>query len=384
VHGANCYGVDKVSFDDRLAWVIEHREQILDSAFNPLDGGRFWAEADSPYMFLAFCFEWAGYTMQGDEYVSHLPVSWDGSCNGLQNFSAMLRDPVGGAAVNLVPSDEPSDIYKEVAKVSQQLVDEDAAGGCEVAQRWAGKVTRAWTKHNTMTVPYGVSQFGMADQILAKFKKLHSEGASEGLPPRETELLDARLIATKNRMAIDKVVVAARLAMDWLMAAAKVAASDGLPVRWVTPCGLLVQQDYRVKEGKELDFDVAGRRYSVWLNITGTKLDRRKQGAGISPNFVHSLDAAHMMRTVTYCTASGMTDFAMIHDSYGAHAADAEELSYQLRRAFVDQYQGDVLKDFRDQLASQLPKELAEKLPPLPAMGTLDLELVMSSEYFFA
>lgn len=384
VHGANCYGVDKVAFEDRVAWIEEHREEILDSAFNPLDGSRFWAEADSPYMFLAFCFEWAGYTMQGDSYVSHLPVSWDGSCNGLQNFSAMLRDPVGGAAVNLIPSDTPSDIYAEVAKVSQELVDEAAGLGHEVARRWAGKVSRKWTKRNTMTVPYGVSRYGMTDQILEEFQKLHSEGASEGLPPRETEMEDARFLAGTNYEAIGKVVVAARQAMDWLMEAAKVAAADGLPVRWTTPVGLLVQQDYRVFEGKELDFDVAGRRYRVFLRIDGSKIDRRKQAAGISPNFVHSLDAAHMMRTVGYCLDAGMRSFSMIHDSYGAHAADAQELSYQLRRAFVDQYQGDVLGDFRAQLVEQLPPELAEKLPPLPPMGTLDLGLVMESEYFFA
>ena len=74
----------------------------------------------------------------------------------------------------------------------------------------------------------------------------------------------------------------------------------------------------------------------------------------------------------------------MIHDSYGTHAADATELSYRLRRAFVDQYQGDVLKDFRDQLIEQLPEEIAAQIPPLPPMGTLDLEQVMDSEYFFA
>ena len=40
----------------------------------------------------------------------------DGSCNGLQNFSAMLRDEVGGKAVNLIPSDKPQDVYMEVVK----------------------------------------------------------------------------------------------------------------------------------------------------------------------------------------------------------------------------------------------------------------------------
>lgn len=383
VHGANCFGVDKVTFTERVQWVMDHREEILESAFNPTDGTLFWAQADSPYMFLAFCFEWAGYIMQGESFVSHLPVSWDGTCNGLQNFSAMLRDEVGGKAVNLVPSDTPSDVYRAVAEVAQVGIDIDAENGHEVAQRWVGRMTRKWSKRNTMTVPYGVSKFGMRNQLREEFSKLRMAGDTSA-PARETEMEDAAYIAEKNYEAIGQVVIAARRAMDWLMEAAKVAASDGLPVRWVTPSGLLVQQAYRVAEGKSLDFDVAGRRYRMILNITGHKINKQAQKNGISPNFIHSLDAAHMMRTVNYCLDVGMKDFCMIHDSYGAHAADAEELSYQLRRAFVDQYKGDVLRDFRDQLAGQLPEELAAELPPLPPMGTLDLDSVMESDYFFA
>jgi len=383
VHGANCFGVDKVPFGDRVKWVMEHREQILECAFNPTDGTLFWAQADSPYMFLAFCFEWAGYIMQGPAFVSHLPVSWDGTCNGLQNFSAMLRDEVGGKAVNLVPSDKPSDVYRAVAEVAQVGIDIDAENGNEVAKRWVGRMTRKWSKRNTMTVPYGVSKFGMRNQLREEFSKLRMEG-DESAPARETEMEDAAYIAEKNYEAIGQVVIAARRAMDWLMEAAKVAASDGLPVRWTTPSGLLVQQSYRVAEGKVLDFNVAGRRYQLTLNITGHKIDKRAQKNGISPNFIHSLDAAHMMRTVNYSLDVGLSSFCMIHDSYGSHAADAEELSYHLRRAFVDQYKGDVLRDFRDQLAGQLPEELAAELPPLPPMGTLDLDQVMQSDYFFA
>jgi len=385
VHGANCFGVDKVDFGDRVQWVKEHHDAILDSAFNPLDGARLWAEASSPYQFLAFCFEWAGYSVQGDSYVSRLPVSWDGSCNGLQNFSAMLRDEVGGAATNLTPSETPADIYAAVAKEAQVLIDKDAAEGSVVALRWTreGAMNRKVTKRNTMTVPYGVSRHGMTDQLLKAFQKAREEGSpmNEG---QEFDWDDALYLAGINHKAIGLVVVAARAAMDWLMAAAKVVAADGLPVRWTTPSGLLVQQDYRELVGHEADFVVAGKRYRMMLQITGDKLDRRKQGAGISPNFVHSLDAAHMMRTVVYCQAVGMDSFAMVHDSYGAHASDAEELSYQLRRAFVDQYAGDVLGDFRQQLVEQVPEELAAKIPPLPPMGTLELEAVMDSNYFFA
>lgn len=384
VHGANCFGVDKVSFDDRTAWVKDNEDAIIHSAQGHSD---FWKGADNPFQFLAFCMEyatldlWVGCGNDQGEFMSSLPVAFDGACNGLQNFSAMLRDEVGGAATGLVPDSKPSDIYTAVANTAQRLIDKAAAGGEEVARKWIGKMTRKLAKRNTMTVPYGVSRYGMRDQLRQEFRKAAADGDqfANSLTPE-----DAAFIAKVNYEAIGQVVVAARKAMDWLQEAAKVAASDKLPVRWTTPVGFLAVQDYRIEEGVHMDFVALGRRFQFVVNRTGDKLDTRKQASGISPNFVHSLDAAHLMRTVLFCAEDGIKDFAMVHDSYGVHAGHASRLRENLREAFVAQYEGDVLGDFREQLVKQLPPELAEKIPPVPSFGTLDLTAVRRSEYFFA
>jgi DNA-directed RNA polymerase len=261
-----------------------------------------------------------------------------------------------------------------VARAAQAIIDKAAGEGHEVAQRWVGKMTRKHAKRNTMTVPYGVTLRGMRDQLF---------GELQSSDPKD-RAADAGYLSECNFAAIGDVVVAARLAMDWLKAAAKVAASNGLPVRWTTPSGYLAVQDYREEVGDELDFTVLGKRYRITLNRTGDKLNTRKQALGISPNFVHSLDASHLMRTVLFCKEDGMTDFAMIHDSYGCHAGHAGLLRDNLRQAFVDQYSQPVLENFRNELLEQLPPELQAELPPLPPMGTLDLEQVKQSEYFFA
>jgi DNA-directed RNA polymerase len=195
---------------------------------------------------------------------------------------------------------------------------------------------------------------------------------------------DADYLSQCNFEAIGEVVVAARLAMDWLREAAKVAASTALPVRWVTPSGFLAVQDYREDVGEVMDFVVLGRRYQLLLEKVGDKLSTRKQALGISPNFVHSLDAAHLMRTVLFCAQDGVQDFAMIHDSYGVHAGRASLLRDNLRAAFVEQYSEPVLEEFRAQLLRQLPENQHEELPPLPPLGDLDLEAVRQSDYFFA
>ena len=242
--------------------------------------------------------------MAGDDHVSHLSVSFDGTCNGLQNFSAMLRDEIGGAAVGLVPSAKPSDIYTVVRDKANALIAQDAATGSTVAARWQGKVTRQLTKQNTMTVPYGVSKLGMKDQLLAQFQKLREDGVDFGF---DTTLEDAQYLSEVNWNAIGQTVVAARLAMDWLQKAAQVVAANELPISWTTPSGLPVLRSYRTVLGKRYDFDVEGKRYRMMLKVEGDKLDRRKQSSGISRNFVHSLDAAHMKRTVCYALEAGVT-----------------------------------------------------------------------------
>ena len=76
---------------------------------------RQWEDADNPFQFLAFCDEWKRYNETGDGFISHIPVNVDGSCNGLQIYSLLLKDKVAGKLVNCLPSEIPQDIYQLVA-----------------------------------------------------------------------------------------------------------------------------------------------------------------------------------------------------------------------------------------------------------------------------
>lgn len=391
VHGANCYGVDKVTFDERVQWVLQNQDAILASAIDPLEN-TFWAQTDdNPWQFLAFCKEWAGlvlFTQAGgkqEDYVSYLAVGLDGTCNGLQNFSMALRDEVGGAATNLVPSDRPADIYSKVALAAATIVQRDAQMGDPVAKLWVGKVSRKMAKRPTMTMPYGSSAFGFKDQIMETLAEVKRKTGELIIEDPKDRFPAALYLSKVLDTAISQVVVKAREAMDWLQDVATLAAADGLPVRWTSPSGLPVVQSYKAPFGNRLDFTVAGRRYALWLRVDGTELDKRKQRTGIAPNYVHSLDAAHLVRSVTYCVDKGLRHFAMIHDSFGTHAGNVDALSYELRRAFVDQYSGDVLARFRQEIVDQLTdQKLRDKVPPVPGFGTLDPTAVMQSQYFFA
>ena len=52
-----------------------------------------------------------------ENYICHLPIHQDGSCNGLQHYAALGRDTVGAESVNLAPADRPQDVYSNVANL---------------------------------------------------------------------------------------------------------------------------------------------------------------------------------------------------------------------------------------------------------------------------
>ncbi len=76
----------------------------------------------------------------------------------------------------------------------------------------------------------------------------------------------------------------------------------------------------------------------------------------------------------------GLT-FSAVHDSYWTHAGTVDEMNVALRRAFVDLHEQPLLDDLRNSLCLQYP-EL--ELAPVPQLGSLDINAVLDSKYFFS
>lgn len=387
VNLANQYAtgsIDKAPLDERVQWVLDHEREIMDSGMSPLDGEKFWHGAENPFQFLAACIEWCGYKVQGDTYVSHLPVNMDGSCSGLQHYSALLRDAIGGAAVNLVACDKPSDIYTAVAKRAQALIDScnDA-----VAVAWKSKVVRKIVKQPTMTMCYAATKFGMRQQIENALRKL-DDGVENSYLDGFDNFPASVYMSGVVWDAINGTVVAARTGMDYLKKCAAVMSKAGLPIDWTTPMGFRVSQMYGDDIGVAVTVHYSGQRLELTVLKEGETTNARRQGSGIAPNYVHSLDSAHLMATVVKGREFGIDYWSVIHDSFGTHACNVGLLNDVLREAFVEQYSIDRLTEFREQQREALVAsgfaELAEDLPEVPLMGTLDIGAVRSSDFFFA
>jgi DNA-directed RNA polymerase len=377
VHGANKFGYDKDTLEGRVAWVQQRHDWILACADNPLDE-RGWLEAGDPLQFLAWCFEYRDF-QRDPGFVSHLPVSMDGTCNGLQNFSAMLRDAVGGKATNLTDNPMPEDVYRLVAQAATARMEAAPDDEHGFRRRWlAHGINRTIVKRSVMTTPYGVTRRSACDYVVSDYL---ATGAAPEFS-REEWKAAANYLMEFAWPAIGDVVVKSREAMDWLKKCSraimgeKAKLGDPDPViAWETPSGFLATQGYFEVEMHRIRtrlFDEIKIRVAAETDTP----DITRHASGIAPNFVHSMDAAHLHLVSAAAATHGINALAMIHDDYGTHAANAERLFHLIREKFFWMYsEFDPLVDFHHRYP--------ETTPP-PAKGDLDLSEVLRSEFFFS
>jgi DNA-directed RNA polymerase, mitochondrial len=183
---------------------------------------------------------------------------------------------------------------------------------------------------------------------------------------------------------IDRTVVKAREAMNWLQQVSRLASSEDLPITWTTPSGFVVLQQYRESRSRRVETKLGEGIVKLSIAEDTSRLNRRRQRSGCSPNYIHSLDSAMMSLVTCKMKTQGIHHFAMIHDSYGVHATSVDKLSKCLRLVCVEMFQEDLLKKFGSEIFAMLSTKNQKKFPKLPNKGTLELEKVIESEYFFA
>lgn len=375
IHGANKFGFDKATLEDRANWHRERHAILMACAENPVDN-KDWESADAPLQFLAWCFEYAAYYADPQGFESRIAVSMDGSCNGLQNFSAMLRDQVGGFATNLTDNAVMQDIYKMVAEATERRMRALAEPDSFEARWLQHGITRKAVKRVVMTTPYGITKRSAVKYVVEDYLK---PGACPLFDKLE-HFQAAQALVAHVWPAIADVVVKSREAMDWLKASARAIVksrgdeADGV-ISWVTPSGFLATQSYYEVEEHRIRTRLHGTvRLAVVAESDEVSIDRH--ASGLAPNFVHSMDASHL-HLVAYAAGSvGIDALAMIHDDYGTHAADAQKLYTLIRVQFLDMYEkNDPIADF---------KALYPECPKAPSKGALDLSEVLYSDYFFS
>ena len=365
IHGSNTYGVDKVSFEERVAFIKSEERHIRAVVDDPISSREYWGNADKPYQFLAFCFEWVACDCgRLKTFKSQIPVGQDGSCNGLQHYSAILRDSVGAYATNLTKTDKPQDIYAQVAvRCVELLKDIDDPR----ARKWLKVgVNRKLAKKPVMTLPYGATKVSARQAILDYV----DDNWSKFNLDEKYKWEFAKFLTPILWDAIGDVVIAARVGMKWLQQN-----SGKYFAHWLTPIGFPVFQFYSESSEHKIKTQINGgltlKLHQFDKDVPANPYGQRN---GIAPNFIHSLDSTHLVTTVE---KSNFISYSMVHDDFGCHAGNAEILAKDIRIAFKELYENhDVLNEWITQVK---PHEDIET----PECGDYKIEEILDANYFF-
>ena len=157
---ATCYGLDKETLNDRLAWTYENEDLIERIATNPIDNLHEWEEAEEPWQFLAACEEFYHCVIKRDRISTGLPVAIDATCSGLQILAGLAKDKSTAKLVNVLPSDKPQDAYKVIAETSKPNIPD------KLRSHW----DRKCTKRTVMTIPYNAKPFSNRSYIREALK----------------------------------------------------------------------------------------------------------------------------------------------------------------------------------------------------------------------
>ncbi|SBS83677.1 DNA-directed RNA polymerase, putative (mtRNAP) [Plasmodium ovale curtisi] len=406
IHLANNFGKDKLNFEKRIEWVNQNVYNIKKLCENPFQNIEFWNSADKPWQALAVAIDLTNALQCSNvsKYKSNIPVQQDGTCNGLQHYAALGRDKDGGKAVNITPSEEPQDIYSVVLDIVINKIRSDLDGGINLSSTVTvqnspignspigrGATTsasdlasycfqfdllkRKVVKQTIMTICYGVTSIGAKNQVKGKIQSMIGKDIDKNMINKLSQYISNYIFES-----ISEIFKRAMIIKKWFNNLSKATNELNIPITWISPIGLPCEQPYRL--GNRILVNTPLQSVSV-TSYKNSSLHKNKQRLGFPPNFVHSLDASHLMMTAEKMIIENNFSFAAVHDSYWAHACNVDIMNKFIRDSFVTLYNEPILENIYQNFQMRLGR-FASKIPPPPEQGQLDISLVRQSRYFFS
>jgi DNA-directed RNA polymerase, mitochondrial len=365
IAAANHHG-ERGTWRDRQQWALKERELIMLVAKDPIGTFDLWRKVSDPFSFVAAAIELHNATVHGRGYKTRFPVLLDGSCNGIQHLALMTRDEKAALLVNLTNGDKIYDLYSVVlAKVCARL----KAADDERARWWLDRgVTRKLIKQPVMTFSYGVTRRGAKNQIVAAYKEAHDGNE----PQDQYASYLAGLVIAVTRDELRRPAAA----MKFIRSIAGRCADRNLPMTWISPTGLPISNREYEPVTREVEMKLRRERVTYRIAVDwGSRIVKQDAMDAAPANFVHSLDASHLIRSVNEAVRRGITNVMTIHDCYGTTAPRVQEFQQIIRREMSLLYIGNVLADL---LGNNDLNDLA-----IPPRGKLDPIEVNEAEFTF-
>lgn len=412
--GLDDISVDKMTLNDRANWTMNNWDKIFSCELD--------MKAEKPVTFLACCYEWVDISETG---YTCLPVAIDGSNNGWQHLGAISKDTLTGSLVGLEPVEIQQDFYVQTAKELLRLVQDEELKGV-LAQMPMKHIRKGISKRGSMTRAYSAGASKIAEnmyfdcktedfhekygitlkhcnklarllvkaienvcpgplqtmkylQDLAGYQlgkhSLQGPGSTKeykSLKGRERELL----MIAPSKVTDEELIELndTKVELDQYYYELEYGKGDKF-IEWDTPSGFRARYEkytmYDFKERATLN----GKQIKHVLRAPTETPDIQGFMCGISPNYIHSMDAAHMAMVI----ADWDGEFGAVHDSFSSHANDVELLLQKTKSVFIEMYDHEnYFSVIRDNLTQN------EDDVDQPVIGSLDIGGINDSEYFFA
>lgn len=375
IYTANCYGLDKLSYNQRLEWTNNNLDKIISVPnlseykldFNYMSQGidtmstnfyNFMMEADEPLLFLSCCVELKNYYANPTVFLSRLPVYLDATCNGLQHLSTMINDTNLAKFVNLVNSNKdeiPKDVYLHMVSFVNNKIQKYIEKDYSLAILGNILINRKFIKPGIMTIAYGSTSRGIGDQLkinhfrqldLVKGKKKAYVLINKEFNKTEFDihltLKQITVLAKAIHSVLYDVFPNLTILVKYLKDMNKMLKKLKLHTVWLTPAGLIIEQNYSPLVKREITTSILGRRKSISLKEKNRNLtDIRKQNSAIVPNIVHSFDASNialLVKNISSNFCDKKMNLLTIHDCFATNANDVEKMVLKVKLAFISLY----------------------------------------------
>jgi hypothetical protein len=364
IHCANCFGISG-SWQERFEWIVEKRDLIKNIASDPPGTVDQWYNLDKPFRSVAACRELAAAWADPLNFVTNLPLAFDATSNALQHYLLIGRIREGAERVNLInyPDGRPGDVYMDVINRAKSMIQTDSG---EWADWWRAKIPtdkaklRKLLKTPVMTSAYGVTDAGVVKQLRDKLGQVMPWHAGS-------------YMAKKLEAAGEDLLPGIKEIKEYIRELATLCAEYDEPLRWTSPTGFPVINRYHESITDSVEFN--GRELTFAFRWKD-ELTKDEAIRGSAPNFVHSLEAAHLARVANSAAEEGI-DFIPIHDSYSGLAPQARRLNQIIRVQMPMMYLTyDALGGLRAQNINS-----NRALPEPPKYGDLNLLEVQNAEY---
>ena len=370
--GLNDISIDKMTIDDRVKWVINNEDLIINTWKNRI----IHSKAEKPVSFLACCKEFCALwdtEAEGGVYTTNLPIPIDGSNNGWQHLAAISKDEHAGKLVGLVPVEIPQDFYVQTAKALKARMPEWFKSR-KIPMK---HIRKGISKRGSMTRAYSAGHLAIA---LNMYADCYAEGYHSKY---DITMSDCNDLSFNLIKAIDEVCPGPLNTMSYLQAIANYIITDLNEdvIQWTTPSGFPVIYENYVMEDIKWKSWISDMRIQHVGNEPRLVYNKKIASpggfaSGISPNFIHSMDAAHIALIISHWDG----EFAAIHDSFSTHARNVNDLLDLTKTIFIAMYDH---KDYYEEIRHML-LENPEKFKYDYKLGNLNIKDIANSNYFFS